>query len=140
MKKLLLILLCLSAIKSFAQGIESSEYIIDGIYFPKHDPVQIQLVNKTGHHLDYLIYENMLFKNIKNGDSTKLFLAQNFYESMVIDGKTDGIELDNTQWNWHCRGVPYKYEGKSLVIELTLDKSFMISDQMRIKPNLICVD
>ena len=138
MKKYLPIICFLSALSCFGQRIDYG--IPDSVYLPEHDPVRIQLINRTGYDMEKLVYENTFFRNLKNRDTTDVFIANNYFPGMIIEAKLQEMDLDNQHYVWHCKGVPYQYEGKSLVVELTLDQSPENKDRFRIKSNLIAVN
>lgn len=147
-RNLLAILFLSLGFSLFSVGQTASDSVIDGMYIQEFnringrfelrnpDPVQVKLINATGYDIDAALFYSIYFPLIKQGDSTSFFCVPNYEESDFVQGKINGMEIDNALWVWHCKGVPYNYENKSLLIEIVLAESQMIDGAYRLETKI----
>lgn len=118
MKNLLIGILIVICKTVAAQNPERS--ILDG---PDYGPVTIQFVNHTGYRIDTLILGGILYWSLEKDSATRFITTPNYLDNELVYGNIQGIILDRVNWIWHCRGVPYRYQNMTLIVEIVLIES-----------------
>ncbi len=130
---LLFVKLFLSPYMMFGQSVSDS--IIDGIYIKEMtlingkyeyrvpNPVRVKLINSTGYDIDTLIFYGKHFPKLEKDSSTTFFDIPNYVNWDYATGNILNLKIDNANWVWNCKGVPFNYEHKTLILDIVLVES-----------------
>jgi hypothetical protein len=133
-------------VSTFGQTLSDS--IIDGVYIQEMNlingklelrvpnPVNVKLINSTGHDIDTLIFYSVFFPKLEKDSSTPFFTIPNYEDSDFVRGSIQNLKVDNVNWIWHCKGVPYNYENKTLIIEIVLEESRFVEENYRLETRI----
>lgn len=128
MKNLIIAILILTCKTAAGQNQEPS--ILDGPI--NNDPVTVQFVNHTGYCIDTLILGGIFYRSLENDSTTGFLKMDNYINNFLVDGNIQGISLDKVCWIWYCKGAPYNYENKTLLVELVLVESPFVEGKCRL--------
>lgn len=122
--------------------------IIDGVYIQEMNqingkyelripnPIKVKLINSTGHDIDSLIFYSVYFSKLEKDSTTIYFNIPNYEKSDFVRGSIQNVKIDNGDWIWYCKGVPYNYENKTLIIEIVLEKSTFVDGDYRLETRI----
>lgn len=125
-------------------GQTRSDSIIDGVFIQEMNlingkyelrmpnPVTVKLINSTGYDIDAMIFYSTYFPKLEKDSSTTFFKIPNYVKSDIVEGSIENLKIDNGNWIWHCKGVPFNYENKMLIIEVVLEKSYVVDGYYRL--------
>ncbi len=131
--------------QSLADSVVDGAYIkewnlINGKYLSRMaEPVTVKLVNATGHDIRDVIFYNVYFPILEKDSATSFFQVPNYMPSDIVSGKIQAVKIDNGHWIWHCKGVPYNNENKTLILEIVLEESEFVSAAFRLNTRISAV-
>jgi len=126
---------------SVVDGVYIQEWnLINGKYLSRMaEPVTVKLVNATGHDIRDVIFYNVYFPILEKDSATAFFHVPNYMPSDFVSGKIKEVKIDNGNWIWYCKGVPYNYENKTLILEIVLEDSEFVSAAFRLNTRISAV-
>lgn len=122
--------------------------VLDGMYIQEMNlisgkyelrnpgPVTVQLINSTGFDIDSVLFYNIYIPKLEKDSATDFFKIRNYKKSDFVHGSIPNIKIDNHNWVMHCRGVPYNYENRTLIIEIVLVNSRTSEGKMRLETRI----